>query len=289
MASEGVTLAALLSFGLGVFTALLGIVTKYAMDYRLAARRLELEERATVSAVFGNSLGQLRRAAQRLHDRVEACFRDEQYLADWLRPADTPADDGYFLRSFTHRLYTFLAWSTVVQGAIDSLPEQDVRKRQDLRTLYTRIEVGKGVLSHVALLPDYPGYEVAREGYHLFIGTLDDLSDLGLAVYNENQRTVPRAAFDERYDSRYRALMQLRGWLGLAGGHDPRAAVILTRLACLQTVLRRILGNEPHDLRYSADQQLAELLDRVRTRHSVDYQLAQAAMVMDRLTIKHER
>src|SRR5882724_8155267 len=125
MTSNGITSAALLSFGLGVFSALLGVVTKYAMDYRLAARRLELEERAAISAVFGNSLGQLRRSAQRLHDRIEACFRDERYLIAWLAPSEAPATDGYFLRSFVQRVYTFLAWCTVVQGAIDSLPEKE--------------------------------------------------------------------------------------------------------------------------------------------------------------------
>jgi hypothetical protein len=290
VASDRVGIATFLSFGLGVFTALLGVAAKYVMDYRVAARRLELDERAAISAVFGNSLGQLRRAAQRLHDRIEACFRDQQHLAAWLAPAGSPADDGYFLRSFVQRLFTFLAWAAVVQGAVDSLPDHDLQGRTDLRRLYTRLEVCKEVLSHVALLPDYPGYEVAYEGYHLFIGTLDDVSDLGLAVYNENHRTVPRAAFDQRYNERYRALGQVRWWLAAAGNTEPYSAVVLARLACLQTVLRRILDKDQDRAEYGKDKLLAERLLGVRARLSVGYPLELAAPAsLDRLTVEHER
>ena len=40
---------ALLSFGLGLGTALLGVAAKYVMDYRLARRRLEMDERAAIT------------------------------------------------------------------------------------------------------------------------------------------------------------------------------------------------------------------------------------------------
>jgi hypothetical protein len=52
---------ALLSFGLGLGTALLGVAAKYVMDYRLARRRLEMDERAAITSALGNGPGLLRR------------------------------------------------------------------------------------------------------------------------------------------------------------------------------------------------------------------------------------
>jgi hypothetical protein len=43
----------LLSFGLGLGTALLGVAAKYVMDYRLARRRLEMDERAAITSALG--------------------------------------------------------------------------------------------------------------------------------------------------------------------------------------------------------------------------------------------
>ena len=37
----------LLSFALGVFTALLGVLAKYLMDYQISKRRLEMEWRSS--------------------------------------------------------------------------------------------------------------------------------------------------------------------------------------------------------------------------------------------------
>jgi hypothetical protein len=69
MSSGWQDLAVLLSFGLGLFTALLGVAAKYAMDYRLGRRQLELGERAAITAALGNGPGLLRRATVRLRDR----------------------------------------------------------------------------------------------------------------------------------------------------------------------------------------------------------------------------
>ena len=48
---------ALLSFGLGLGTALLGVAAKYVMDYRLARRRLEMDERAAITSALGSVPG----------------------------------------------------------------------------------------------------------------------------------------------------------------------------------------------------------------------------------------
>jgi hypothetical protein len=100
----------------------------------------------------------------------------------------------------------------------------------------------------------------------------------------------PRAAFDQRYNERYRALGQVRWWLAAAGNTEPYSAVVLARLACLQTVLRRILDKDQDRAEYGKDKLLAERLLGVRARLSVGYPLELAAPAsLDRLTVEHER
>src|SRR5690348_14485372 len=145
-------MAALLSFALGVSTALLGVAAKYFMDYRVAKQRLKMDERAAITMALGNGPGLLRRGTVRLQDRVHACFRDAEHLERWLRASPTPREDGYFLRSFVQRMFVFFSMAGVVQSAIDALPAQTLRARADLRQLYTLIELAKCTLTHVGLL-----------------------------------------------------------------------------------------------------------------------------------------
>lgn len=90
MSSGWQDLAVVLSFGLGLFTALLGVAAKYAMDYRLGRRQLEMDERAAITAALGNGPGLLRRACARLRDRAHGCFRDAEHIGTWLRPGPAP-------------------------------------------------------------------------------------------------------------------------------------------------------------------------------------------------------
>jgi hypothetical protein len=53
MTALGLDPTVFLSFGLGVFTALLGVAAKCAMDHRLAKRRLEMDERVAITKTMG--------------------------------------------------------------------------------------------------------------------------------------------------------------------------------------------------------------------------------------------
>ena len=63
---------ALLSFGLELGTAFARVAAKYVMDYRLARRRLEMDERAAITSALGYGPALLRRGSVRL--RTE-CMR----------------------------------------------------------------------------------------------------------------------------------------------------------------------------------------------------------------------
>ena len=266
----------LLSFGLGVFTALLGVAAKYTMDYRLGRRRLEMDERAAITSAMGNSPGLLRRGGLRLRDRVHACFRDREHIGLWLQPGQTPDKDGYFLRSFVQRMFVFFSMVGVVQSAIDALPAQTLRARADLRQLYALTELAKSSLTHVGILSDYPGYVVESEGYHLFVGVLDDIADLGGSAYSSHNSTVPITVFNEYYDSQQPTLMRVRSWLSVAGTRDKKAAVVLARLACLQAVLEAILTRPPGPAaNFASDTPLCETLDSIPLPHGTDYVFAE--------------
>lgn len=188
----------ILSFGAGVAATLIGVVSKYFMDYRFERRRLQLQERTAVSDVMGNSLGQLRQSVRRLHDRLDSVFRDSRAVTDgWLDAKPNLADDGYFLKSFVLRLFAFLSWATIVQWAIDALPPETVRERPDLRTLYDGLDHAKNCLTNSLIIDESESY-TDRQVTLLFVDVLDDVADLGLRAYQRNDKTIPRSGVRHR-------------------------------------------------------------------------------------------
>ena len=275
MQSSGNDAAALYGFGLGVFSALLGVVTKYSMDYRLSRRRLEIDEQATITSTLGNGLGLLRRSATRLRDRVNGCFRHSQHIASWLRLGPTPKEDSLFLRTFVQRMFVFCSLATVVQSAIDALPPRALKARPDLRQLYALIELAKSSLTDVWLLRDYPGYVVEVEDYHLFIGALDDLADLGVDAYSRFNGTVPVTVFNEYYDSEHPTLMWIRLWLSAAHAQDKKSTAILARLACLEAVLNMVLAlSHGAGARFAHNDSLRQTLEEISGRDRNGYVFA---------------
>jgi hypothetical protein len=226
----------ILSFGAGVVATLIGVGSKYFMDYRVERRRLQLQERTAVSDVMGNSLGQLGQSVRRLHDRLDSVFRDFRAVSDgWLDAKPSPGDDGYFLKSFVLRLFAFLSWATIVQWTIDALPPETVKERSDLRTLYDSIDRAKNCLTNSLIIDESESY-TDRQVTLLFVDTLDDVADLGLRAYQRNDKTIPRTEFDAEYLMDREPLRYLRSWLALTGrGSQP--AMILARLACLRECL----------------------------------------------------
>jgi hypothetical protein len=99
----GIDAPALLAFAAGIVGTVAAFGAKYLFDYRLAMRQLELDERSGLATALGARPGQLRRAATRLHSRVESLERDAQYLDTWLVPAERSNKDGYYLMSSVQR------------------------------------------------------------------------------------------------------------------------------------------------------------------------------------------
>ena len=113
---------ALISFGAGIFVAIIGFVARYFFDYRIAKRKLQIEEQGSLSAVLGSSQPNLMRATRDLYTRLSNFFEDPDKAREWLEPASTPDKDGYYLNEFVWRLFTFIAWGRITQNAINSLP-----------------------------------------------------------------------------------------------------------------------------------------------------------------------
>jgi hypothetical protein len=235
--SGTISVSTLLTFAAGIFTAILGVIAKYLLDYRISRRRLELDERAALTAVMGSTAGQLRRSAQRMADRVDTVFTDTQHALAWARPADQPQDDGYFLRSMAQRLFNVVTWGTLYQYAIDTLPPETLRARKDLVAAYQRVELLRRILVEPTLFPGYPGYSDEYEGFHLFVGTVDAVADIGSGIQQANDKTLPSGAFDESYNDLDSPLQNVRWFLGSISMEKPRTPVVLARLACLGSVL----------------------------------------------------
>jgi hypothetical protein len=243
---------AILGLAVGIAGTVSAFGAKYAFDFRLARRRLELDERAAIATTVGGRPGQLRRSSIRMKDRVDGFFRDDTDMKSWLDPASSPGQDGYFLRSSVQRVFLFLSWAALMQQALDSLPAETLRARRDLQHQYALLDLSVDVLTNISMFPALPNYPVDRAEYHLFTGTVDELTDLGVAAHNRNSQVIPASEFVSAYEKREPALMQLREWISCMGTDDRRSAVIRARFACLGAVLPEI--HEPGPMRQSFSQ-----------------------------------
>jgi hypothetical protein len=157
-------------------------------------------------------------------------------VSEWLVAGSSPDKDGYFLRSFTHRFFAFLSWAAIVQWAIDALPPETVKERSDLGKLYKSLDHARGCLTN-QLIIDESETHTERQTSLLFVGTMDDLADLGLRTYQLNEKTIPSTEFDEEYRMDREPLASLRYWLTLPRNTPSQPSIILARLACLRECL----------------------------------------------------
>jgi hypothetical protein len=258
-----------LSFVAGIVATLIGVGSKYFMDYRIERRRLQLQERTAMSDVMGNSLGQLRKSVIRLHDRLDSIFRDQRAVTEWLVAEPSPDKDGYFLKSCTQRLFTFLSWVAIVQWAIDALPPETVKERPDLGKLYKSLDHARDCLTNRLIL-DESESRTDRQTSLLFVDTIDGLVDLGLRTYQQNDKTIPSSEFEEEYRMDREPLASLRYWLTLPRTTKSQPSIILARLACLRECLDLIqigiADNKPQTDRASLTR-----IDRARLTAALDY------------------
>jgi hypothetical protein len=213
----------------------------------------------------------LRRASTRLKDRVDAFFRDARHLQEWLRPASTAVEDSYFLRSSVQRVFLFLSWAALMQQALDSMPAETLRARRDLQRQYALLDLSVRALTDISMFPSFPGYPTDKAEMNLFTGTVDELADLGVAIYNQHAYVIPASEFADAYRGRERSLMVVRGWIGPPGGRDPRSAVIRARFACLGAVLTEVV-EESYGRSFSEDSVLrARLTDLTTPANGYDF------------------
>lgn len=258
-----------LSFAAGIAATLIGLGSKYFMDYRIERRRLQLQERTAMSDVMGNSLGQLRKSVIRLQDRLDSIFRDQRAVTEWLIAGPSPDKDGYFLRSCTQRIFSFLSWVAIVQGAMDALPPESVTERPDLGKLYKSLDHARDCLTN-RLVIDESELHTDRQTSLLFVDTIDGLVDLGQRTYQQNDKTIPSTEFEEEYRMDREPLASLRYWLTLPRITASQPSIILARLACLRECLDLIqIGIA--DKKPQADRAGLTRIDRARLTAALDY------------------
>jgi hypothetical protein len=241
----GIDAPALLAFAAGITGTVAAFWAKYFFDYRVATRQLEFDERSGLATSLGGRPGQLRRAATRVHSRIESLERDGPYLDAWLRPAERPEEDGYYLKSTVQRVFMYVTFATLLQQAMDSLPHETMRARRDLQTQYVLLDLAAEALTNIGMVGDFPGYPKDRASFQLFTGTLDEVSDLGIGIYNRNSQIVPTSEFLAAYQSGERCLMQIREWLSAMRRADARGTIVTARMFAVGAILRCYLSSDP--------------------------------------------
>jgi len=58
------------------------------------------------------------------------------------------------------------------------------------------------------MMEDFPNYPKDRASFQLFTGTLDEMVDLGVGIYNRNSQVVPTSEFAAAYQAGEPCLMQ---------------------------------------------------------------------------------
>jgi len=248
---------ALLSFAGGIVATLVGFVGKYIFDYKIAKRqfelekkvterRLELEERTSVSTVLGSSQANFARATGDLYARLSNFFEAPDKTRNWLEPADTPAEDEYYLREFCRRLFYFITWGRVTQDAINSLPIGVVEERPDLQRTYVFVNLANSLLTYTWLFRGLENYRDEDESFHLFTGTLERIAELGVRLWKEGEQSIPLNSFDRHYDEEA-TMVVLRDLLAQvsekSSDESPNApGIIVARLATLFAVLAGFLA-----------------------------------------------
>jgi hypothetical protein len=233
---------ALISFLAGAFAALVGVISKYLFDYRLARRKLELEERQSIATVLGSSQASFVRATRELFRWTSSFFDHPDRSRHWLAPGPTPESDAYSLREFARRLFDFIVWGRIAQDAINSLPSDVVKERSDLQQMFVFVDLALDVLAYGSMFSGIPAYDSEIEQSRLFMGHIDLIADAGKHLWKNPEQSTSRAAFDDLYHKSESPLSALRDFLVLL--HTDQTAAVnfkMARLAALRAVLAGFL------------------------------------------------
>lgn len=260
----------------GILVTLLGLAGKYLIDYRLQSKRLRLDEerygsegerarwrlqaeaRQEVYIAVGSTQSSFVRGAMEIHDRLSNFLENPDYTRPWLLPGRTqrwfrsvfnPEKDGYYLREFMRRLFNLYAWGRIAQDAINSLPVELMREREDLQRLYTFVNLANSLITYTWLFRGVENYDDSTENLHLFTGSLARLTEKGVNIWKENDGSLPRESFSMLCNVGEGPLLTLRGMLVAMYAEetelqDPnlRAAFVIARLAVLRAALAAYLS-----------------------------------------------
>jgi hypothetical protein len=122
------------------------------------------------------------------------------------------------------------------------------------------------------MVENFPGYPNDRASFQLFTGTLDEVVDLGVGIYNRNSQVVPTSEFVAAYQAGERNLLQIRDWLSAMRRSDARGTVITARMFAVGAIIRcYIRSNAPA---FTDDPELTRrlaLLSDVVAAHGYDF------------------
>ena len=237
---------ALISFLAGSFVALLGVLSKYLLDYRLERRKLELQERQDIAAVIGPSQSNLIRATRDLFRWLSSFFDHPDSSRHWLVTAPDPARDAPSLREWVRLLFNFIAWGRITQDAINALPAAVAKERADLQQTYVFVDLVIDLLAYGGLFKGIDLYEPDSQTMRLFFEHIEALAEAGIRVRQANQGRITRTAVDELYQSPESALLPLREFvLVLNGESAPAAGFIMARLAAVRAGAAGFLRGYP--------------------------------------------
>lgn len=228
---------ALISFLAGSFAALLGVLSKYFLDYRLERQKLERQERQDIAAAIGTSQANLVRAARELYRWLSSLFDHPPDSREWLQPGSIPGNDAYSLREFVRLLFNFIAWGRITQDAINSLPSLVVKERSDLQQAFVFVDLVFDLLAYGGLFRQVEAYQAKSQTMRLFMGDIETVAEAGLQLWQADEQTITRAAVDELYRSADSPLLALREFVLVLHGEPTLAAsFILARLAAVRAV-----------------------------------------------------
>lgn len=240
---------ALISFLAGSFVALLGVLSKYLLDYRLEKRKLELQERQDIAAVIGPSQANLIRAARDLFRWLSSFFDHPDSSRHWLVKRPDPATDAPSLREWVRLLFNFIAWGRITQDAINALPAAVARERADLQQTYVFVDLVIGLLAYGDLFKGIEQYEPDSQTIRLFFEHIETLAEAGFRLRHANEGAITRTAVNELYRAPESALLPLREFVLILNGESaPAASFIVARLAAIRAVAAGFLLGYPWTL-----------------------------------------
>ncbi|MEW6608982.1 MAG: hypothetical protein AB1414_16315 [bacterium] len=256
--SEPVVIA-IISFVAGIGAALIGFIAKYICDYRIEKRKLQLKERESVANFLGSSQSNFVRATKDFYTRLCNFFENPDKARKWLKPGETSASDGYYLREFVYRMFNFLVWGRIVQDRINALPPAETEECPDLQHTYMFVDLAYSIFSYIWLYKSFHQYDDSRESAHLFSGSMERIAECGIERSKSGIQAISREQFEKEYEDATSPIQSLRDFVVKAGhGNSPEISYVIGRLATLKAILASFLMDFSWTIKVPNKQEIME-------------------------------